>query len=601
MVTMTSTSPAHGPKWMQRRYEPQRPDYKQETIIRPGRGPAGKKPDDGIALFFLEADIGGCEKSNTAKNYQLLHVGDHLNLALKENGFIAVSFQKGGESYHLGFLQQCYAIKAGLFLLLGYPSAFGVVGDVYTTVTELDLEDPKWPRAYIDIRCLTDVRLRHTKKGFLVTPDETVAVKLLKPHEKIAIPDGIKEIAPCALLNEHRVRSITLPAGLQKIGHHAFASTNIGIVNLPSTVEYIGDDAFADCPEDRRSLFDNRKFSYVYYNVEKGNKRYKSDSGNLIDKRAPETGENHLSWDILNYVTISMPWANSGYMKKCDKPAFAKLMAQREALHKEKWAHPTPTMLANKCIKELRARDSSSTLESVLAKIDKLSGLKRNELIFTIANYGSEEQFNMMLDVASQIAENLSFLYAEAISLNDHKQARQLALVGTQLHGKRMRIPDKTQAGNTILCTPIELAMQDIGCKAATGSKAAAHALCSDNSSCIAKLAEEGFFTREILCALFQSAWQSTTPFAQERLQVIVRFVHPDDVADKVSLCKNLIAHKAEAELEHVLSWPDFPNIDQAEELVQFANGRSDTEATVHILEAYRKQQPPDPTEGLLL
>lgn len=601
MVMTTSGGPAHGSKWMQRRYEPWRPNYKQESTIRPGRGSAGKKPDDGIALFYLEADIGGCEKSNTAKNYQLLHVGDHLDLELKENGFIAVGFQKDGESYHLGFLQQCYAINAGLFLLLGYPSAFGAVGEIYTTVTELDLEDPKWPRAYIDIRCLTDVRLRHAKKGFLVTPDETVAVKLLKPHEKIVVPDGIKEIAPCAFLNERRVRSVTLPTGLQKIGHHAFTSTNIGVVNLPSTVEYIGDDAFANCPEERRSLFDNRKFSYVYYNVENGNKRYKSDSGNLIDKQVPENSENHLSWDILNYVTISMPWANSGYMKKCDKPAFAKPMTQREALHKEKWAHPTPTMLADKCIKELCARGFSPTLESVLSKIDKLSGLKRNELIFAIANYGNEEQFNMMLAAASRIAENLSFLFAEAISRNDYSRARQLALVGTRLHNKRMRIPNKPQTGKTILCTPIELAMQDAQYKTAAGDKTATSALCSDNSSCIAKLAEEGFFTRENLCALYQSAWQSATPFAQERLQAIVRFIHPDDVASKVRLCKNLIVHKAEVELEHALSWPDFPNINQLEELVQFANERNDTEATVRILEAYRKQQPPDPTEGLLL
>lgn len=135
------------PKWLQRRYIPVRPTYEQGTVIRPGRGPAGKRPDDGIAVFFLEADVGGCQRANTAKPYQMLHMGDRLDLELKDNGSVAMSFQKDGERYHLGFLNEQYATTAGVSILLRYPSAFGVIGDIYATVTELDLKSPKWPRA----------------------------------------------------------------------------------------------------------------------------------------------------------------------------------------------------------------------------------------------------------------------------------------------------------------------------------------------------------------------------------------------------------------------------------------------------------------------
>lgn len=261
------------PKWLQRRCNPVRPTYEHGTVIRPGRGPAGKKPDDGIAVFFLEADVGGCERANTAKPYQMLHVGDRLDLELKDNGSVAMSLQKDGERYHLGFLNEQYAITAGVSILLRYPSAFGVIGDIYATVTELDLKSPKWPRAYIEIRCLSDVRLRHVKRGFLLTPDETVVVKLLETHVKITIPDGVKEIAPYAFSNDRRIRSVVLPAGLRKISHHAFASTNISEVNIPASVEDIGRDAFANCPYDRCLSTGNMNSSLVRFRAEKGNAR----------------------------------------------------------------------------------------------------------------------------------------------------------------------------------------------------------------------------------------------------------------------------------------------------------------------------------------
>lgn len=589
------------PKWLQRRWSPVRPTYEHGTTTRPGRGPAGKKPDDGIAMFFLEADVGGCEWANTAKHYQMLHVGDRLDLKLTENESVAMSFQKDGERYHLGFLNEQYAITAGVSILLRYPSAFGVIGDIYATVTELDLKSPKWPRAYIEIRCLSDVRLRHVKRGFLLTPDETVVVKLLETHVKITIPDGVKEIAPYAFSNDRRIRSVVLPAGLRKIGHHAFASTSISEVNIPASVEDIGRDAFANCPYDRCLFIGNANSSLVRFKVEKGNARYESNRGKLKDTQAPKDRENRPFEYIACCTTISMPWANSRYMTKDDMPALADLIARRDARRKEKWARPTPTMLADKCIKELQARGSSPTLETVLAKFNSLSGLKRNELVFAVAEYGDEEQFDIMLATTAQSPESLSFLFASAISRNDHDLAQRLALAGTKLHSKRMRIPDNAHTGKTILCTPIDLTLQDVWFETAAEGKTGASVPYVDNSNRIAELAEENLLTRENLRELYQSARRSAAPFAQERLQAIVRFVYPDDVTDKLDLCKNLIAHKAQAELEHIFTWPNFPTIDQLETLVRFANESGDTEMAVRILESYRNQQPPEPTEGLML
>ena len=442
----------------------------------------------------------------------MLHVGDRLDLELKDNGSVAMSFQKNNERYHLGFLNEQYAISAGVSILLRYPSAFGVVSDIYATVTELDLKSPKWPRAYIEIRCLSDVRLRHAKKGFLLTPDETVIVKPLEPHVKITIPNGVREIAPYAFSNDRRIRNVILPAGLRKIGHHAFASTNISEVKIPASVEDIDFDAFANSPYDRCLYFNNKKHSLVRYKVEKGNAQYESNRGKLKDTQAPEDREKRPFEDFGYYVTVSMPWANSRYITKDDLPALAELITQRDARRKERWAHPTPTMLADKCIKELQARGSSPTLEPVLAKFNSLSGLKRNELVFAVAEYGGEGQFDMMLATAAQSPENLSFLLASAISRNDHDLAQRLALAGARLHSKRMRVPDNAHEGKTILCTPVDLALQDVRFETAAEGKTGASVPYVDNSECIAALAEEGLLTRENLRELYQSARQSADP-----------------------------------------------------------------------------------------
>ena len=207
----------------------------------------------------------------------------------------------------------------------------------------------------------------------------------------------------------------------------------------------------------------------------------------------------------------------------------------------------------------------------------------------------------MMLATAAQSPESLSFLLASAISRNDHDLARRLALAEARLHSKRMRVPDNAHTGKTILCTPVDLALQNVRFGTAAEGKTSAGVPCVDNNECIAALAEEGLLTRENLRELYQGVRQSAAPFAQERLQTIVLFVHPDDVTDKPDPCKNLITHNARTELEHTFTWPNFPTIDQLETLVRFANESGNTEMAVRILEAYRNQQPPEPTEGLML
>lgn len=66
--------------------------------------------------------------------------------------------------------------------------------------------------------------------------------------EVIAIPEGIKTIAPGAFQNRSRFKSISLPESLEVIDYEAFRSCmNLREINIPESTVRIGNSAFRDC------------------------------------------------------------------------------------------------------------------------------------------------------------------------------------------------------------------------------------------------------------------------------------------------------------------------------------------------------------------
>ena len=61
---------------------------------------------------------------------------------------------------------------------------------------------------------------------------------------KIIIPDGVKYIGDEAFRECTNITSLNIPEGCTTIGYHAFISTRLQAVKLPSTLDSIGDEAF---------------------------------------------------------------------------------------------------------------------------------------------------------------------------------------------------------------------------------------------------------------------------------------------------------------------------------------------------------------------
>lgn len=65
----------------------------------------------------------------------------------------------------------------------------------------------------------------------------------------ISIPEGITNIYMCTFMNCSGLKTVSLPTTLNYIDQFAFANTGLISLTLPSNIEHIGSNAFADCED----------------------------------------------------------------------------------------------------------------------------------------------------------------------------------------------------------------------------------------------------------------------------------------------------------------------------------------------------------------
>ncbi|MBO5702143.1 MAG: leucine-rich repeat domain-containing protein [Clostridia bacterium] len=82
---------------------------------------------------------------------------------------------------------------------------------------------------------------------------------------KADLGEAVKTIGADAFLGCESLESVGLGESLESIGNKAFSGTALASVSLPHTLEYIGLDAFADCPD---SLFNFWDFGWYLGNSE---------------------------------------------------------------------------------------------------------------------------------------------------------------------------------------------------------------------------------------------------------------------------------------------------------------------------------------------
>ena len=85
------------------------------------------------------------------------------------------------------------------------------------------------------------------------------AVSFAQDNRKLAFPSGIEVVEEEAFAGLSEINEIELPWGIREIRNRAFTGTSAGWVYLPSSLEYIADDAF-----DRKVFFGYEEDSYAH-------------------------------------------------------------------------------------------------------------------------------------------------------------------------------------------------------------------------------------------------------------------------------------------------------------------------------------------------
>ncbi len=81
----------------------------------------------------------------------------------------------------------------------------------------------------------------------VVSTLEPYALANLSYIEKIELPETLETIGDHAFENCENLASVVFPENLKRIGNSAFKSTGLKTIKLPDSIEAIGDSAFMDC------------------------------------------------------------------------------------------------------------------------------------------------------------------------------------------------------------------------------------------------------------------------------------------------------------------------------------------------------------------
>ena len=122
-------------------------------------------------------------------------------------------------------------------------------------------------------------------KDFIIEGDKLV--RYIGSDKKVVIPNGIKELGPCAFWDNQSIEEVTLPISLINLGGDTFYNCrNLKKVVIPKSIERMGNNPFAGCPLLRLEskskhfklvngvLFDKKKERLIHYSIQNNQKQY---------------------------------------------------------------------------------------------------------------------------------------------------------------------------------------------------------------------------------------------------------------------------------------------------------------------------------------
>ena len=129
-----------------------------------------------------------------------------------------------------------------------------------------------------EYRFYNKVNVISDNKDFVIDGDKLV--RYVGNEKIVVVPDGIKELGPCAFWDNQSIEEVVLPDTLINLGGDTFYNCfNLKKVVIPKAVERMGNDPFAGCPSlslinkskhfklINGALFDKKKKRLIHYSI----------------------------------------------------------------------------------------------------------------------------------------------------------------------------------------------------------------------------------------------------------------------------------------------------------------------------------------------
>ncbi len=237
----------------------------------------------GSIITEFDSRVIGDERFGTPPSYEMLRVGDFVELIVSEDAYVHVEFC----GHDLGLIGMDERVEYRLVSRVRHAREWGIVGGrVYARVTEITGGQKK-PRANLHVFFVEDKSAISETDGLLMSLDGRAVLDCIdKKSGRIAIPKGVTTIAPDAFADQ-AICAISLPSTLKEIGTRAFYRTDLQEVTIPCGVRSIGVRAFTHGVSVPSYSDSGESYRYddgpVKIDVERGCERYESESGSLIE------------------------------------------------------------------------------------------------------------------------------------------------------------------------------------------------------------------------------------------------------------------------------------------------------------------------------
>ncbi len=252
---------------------------------------AVEAPANDTVVRFQTSVTANMEYDN-AKNYEMLRLGDYIVFELVERGFGDMAAQAVFCGHPLGLINADEADSYGIAGKLCEAEAGVFIGDrVYARVAQI-AGGQREPQAVLDVFYVETSEGLNIVNDVLLSRDGKKALRYRGDGDALVIPEGVEAIRARAFY-KLEVQEVTFPNTLREIGERAFGLCGCREYRIPAGVEKIGDGAFSFCfksvlCEGRDNWQGVSATGPVHVEVEKGNERYFSVDGSLIERNGDQ-------------------------------------------------------------------------------------------------------------------------------------------------------------------------------------------------------------------------------------------------------------------------------------------------------------------------